>query len=329
MNRTTRIAATAGAFVATGLAATVLNGRAQTARRRRRGEEIEFGTVHSTPLALTASDGVSINVEVDEADRRTPVVVFVHGWVCTLDAWHYQRLALRGDVRMVFMDLRSHGASGRSGATNSSLADLAADLADVITQVAPRGPVVLVGHSMGGMAIMQLAMDRPAFFRGRVRGVVLVGTSAGRLMRGSPALRRIVPLLRVASPVLDWGRAFNSFSVIKHWGLGPGAEERHVDMTNEMLLRAPLHVLTDFYPNFVGLDLTSGLDTIATAHTAIVCGADDQLTPPAHSRRLAEAIDGSSLRIVDGAGHMIAFEEHEVVTEAVEDVLDQVREEMA
>ncbi|MGJ9421932.1 alpha/beta fold hydrolase [Aeromicrobium sp. CF3.5] len=329
MNRTTRIIATAGAFVATGLTATVLNGRAQSVRRRRRGEEVEFGSVHSTPLAITASDGVSINVEVDEAESKTPVVVFVHGWVCTLDAWHYQRLAMRGAVRLVFMDLRSHGASGRSGPSNSSLPDLAGDLAHVITQVAPRGPVILVGHSMGGMAVMRLAVDQPELFTSRVRGVVLIGTSTGRLMRGSPALRRIVPLIRLASPVLDWGRSFNSYSIIKHWGLGPDAEERHVDMTNEMLLRAPLHALTDFYSNFVDLDLSAAMPTIATAHTTIVCGTDDQLTPPEHSRRLAEAIDGSTLRLVDGAGHMIAFEEHEMVTAAIEDVVEQVREEMS
>ncbi len=329
MNRTTRIVATAGAFVATGLAATLLNDRAQTTRRRRRGEEVAFGSVHSTPLAVAAPDGVSINVEVDEADRKTPVVVFVHGWVCTLDAWHYQRLAMRGAVRLVFMDLRSHGASGRSGASNSSLSDLAGDLAEVIGQVAPRGPVILVGHSMGGMAIQQLAIDRPDLFTARVRGVVLVGTSGGRLMRGSPALRRIVPLIRVASPVLEWGRSFNSYSVIKRWGLGPAAEERHVDMTNEMLLRAPMHALTDFYTNFVDLDLTAALPTVATAHTTIVCGTDDQLTPPEHSRRLARAIDGSTLRLVEGAGHMIAFEEHEAVTAAIEGVVEQVREEMS
>lgn len=329
MNFTTRLVTTAGAFVAAGLAATLVNDRAQTVRRRRRGEEVEFGSVHSTPLSITATDGVSINVEVDEADRRTPVVVFVHGWVCTLDAWHYQRLAMRGAVRLVFMDLRSHGASGRSGPSNSSLSDLAGDLADVITQVTPRGPVILVGHSMGGMAVLQLAQDQPDLFASRVRGVVLVGTSAGGMMRGSPAFRRIVPLLRVAGPVLQWGRSFNSYSVIKRWGLGPGAEERHVDMSNEMLLRTPLHALTDFYINFVDLDLTAALPTVARAHTTIICGTDDQLTPPEHSRRLAKAIDGSTLRLVEGVGHMIVFEDHETVTAAIEDVVEQVRKEMS
>ena len=65
-------------------------------------------------VQVTAADGVLLNCEVDEAERKTPTVVFVHGWVESIDVWHYQRLALRGKVRMVFVDLRSHGESGRS-----------------------------------------------------------------------------------------------------------------------------------------------------------------------------------------------------------------------
>ncbi len=314
--------------MATGLAATVLKDRRSTSRRLRRGEDVEFGSVHSTPLSVTATDGVSINVEIDEAEHKTPVVVFVHGWMCTLDSWHYQRLAMRGAVRMVFMDQRSHGRSGRSGITGSTLSTLASDLATVLAEVAPRGPVILVGHSMGGMSIMQLAIDDPALFERRVRGVVLIGTTAAGATGDIPALRYLVPLMRAASPVLQWGRAFNSYSLIKHWGLGPQAHERHVDMTNEMLLRAPVHVLTDFYANFVGLDLTAALPTISAAHTAVVCGTEDQITPVKASRRLARRIAGSRLVEIEGAGHMVIFEEHEQVTDAIEDVLDRVRKDI-
>src|SRR5688500_12716922 len=125
MSRTAKIATTAGAFVAAGAVATLLNDRHRTQRRRRRGEEVEFGTVRSSPLTVMASDGVALSVEIDEAKRKTPTVVFLHGWVEDSDVWHYQRLALRGRVRTVFADLRSHGRSGRSYADNSSLVDLA------------------------------------------------------------------------------------------------------------------------------------------------------------------------------------------------------------
>lgn len=326
MNRATRIGTTAGAFVVAGAVATLLNGRQRQQRRLRRGEDVEFGSVHSVPRSLVTSDGVVLNLEVDEAERKTPTVVFVHGWVESIDVWHYQRLAMRGSVRLVFVDLRSHGASGRSRHHNSSIGNLADDLLSVIKQVVPRGPIVLVGHSLGGMVIMELAALQPALFGGRVKGVVLIGTSAGRLMRSSPGLRHLIRLLRAASPVLDWGRAFSpsSYAMVRRWGLGPHAQERHVDMTNEMILKAPTHVLMDFYPNFVSLDLTAGLETLGKAHTVVVGGTADLLTPVKHSRRLADLIPGARLVAVEGAGHMVPFEAHEQLTEIIEGVLAEI-----
>ena len=322
MSRTAKVATTAGAFVAAGIVATLLNGRQRHQRRLRRGEDVEFGSVHSDPLQVTATDGVLLNVEIDEAERKTPTVVFVHGWVESIDVWHYQRLALRGKVRTVFVDLRSHGVSGRSYHDNSSIPQLADDLRTVISTLVPRGPIVLVGHSMGGMAIMELATAEPKLFGRRVKGVVLIGTSAGRLMRSSPALRYLIPMLRVASPMLDWGRTFNSYSIVRRWGLGPNAQERHVDMTNEMILMSPTHVLMDFYPNFVSLDLTAGLEVMGKAHTVVMGGTADLITPIKHSRRLAEQIPGAKLVVLDGVGHMVMFEEHEKVTELIENVLE-------
>ena len=325
MNTSTRIATTAGAFVAAGVAATLLNGRQRHKRRLRRGEEIEFGSVHSAKLTITASDGVRIHAEVDEGPRKTPTVVFIHGWVETLDVWHYQRLALRDKVRMVFLDQRSHGLSDRSHVDNSSIEQLAEDLHAVITELVPRGPIILVGHSLGGMAIMQLAADQPALFGRRVKGVVLVATSSGRLMRTSPGLRRLTPLVRVASPVLDWGRSFNSYSIIRRWGLGPNALERHVDMTNEMILQAPTHVLMDFYPLFITLDLDHALKTVGKAATVVIGGTHDQLTPLKHSRRLADKIPGARLIAIEDGGHMLPFEANEQVSEAIDGLVEELR----
>ncbi|MRJ76285.1 alpha/beta fold hydrolase [Aeromicrobium sp. SMF47] len=324
MRRTAKLATTAGAFVAAGTVATLLNGRHRTGRRRRRGEDVEFGSVRSTPLSLLAPDGVALHVEVEEADHPTPTVVFLHGWVEDSDLWHYQRLALRGRVRSVFVDMRSHGRSGRSSAGNSSLADLADDLETVLEQVVPEGPIVLVGHSMGGMTIMELARTRPELFGDRIEGVVLVSTSSGRLMRSSPALRYLVPLLRAGTPVLDWGRRFNSYSVIRRWALGPRAAERHVDMVNEMILRAPTRVLMDFYPNFVSLDLTAGLGDLGRARTTVIGGTADLLTPIKHARVLADRIPDAKLIVLEDVGHMAPFEAHETVTRAIEDVLEDI-----
>ena len=51
------------------------------------------------------------------------------------------------------------------------------------TPTAPEGPVVLVGHSMGGMTVMSLAGQHPDVVRERVVAVALIATSAGGARR--------------------------------------------------------------------------------------------------------------------------------------------------
>lgn len=318
----TRIAATAGAFVAAGVAATVFKNASTQRRRERRIEEVPFGSVHGASHTLAAHDDVPLHVEVD--DGPPPTIVFLHGWMCDLDAWHYQRLELRGRARLVFADLRSHGGSGRTSAASSSLDDLADDLLTLLhSTLVPEGRVVLVGHSMGAMAIMRFAARHRSVFDEQVAGVVLIGTSAGQLMRKNPALRYIARLMRATTPLLDWGRQFNSYSIIKRWGLGPHATETAVDIAHEMILRAPSRVIADFYPNFLDLDLGEGLGALSQVPTVVVGGTRDVLTPISHSRWIADHIDGAELVAVPHAGHMVMFEEPEQVTEAVERVLKE------
>ena len=83
----------------------------------------------------------------------------------------------------MFYDHRSHGASGRSAPENCTIDQLGKDLYAVLQAVAPSGPVVLVGHSMGGMTILALADQHPELFGDRVVGVALLSTSTGELAK--------------------------------------------------------------------------------------------------------------------------------------------------
>ena len=326
MSTASKLATTAGAFVAAGVAAKILNNRQTERRRLRRGEDVAFGSVHSPTRKVVSADGIRINVEVDEPDGATslPTIVFVHGVICTLDAWHYQRLALRGRARMVFMDHRSHGGSDVADRAGSTIENLAADLNAVI-EACTTGPIMLVGHSMGGMTIMQMAADHPELFDDdRVAGVVLLSTSSRLPLVSSPAARRIVPFARRAAPLVDWGKGFNSFSVVRRFGLGPNAQERHVDMTNEMVLRAPTRVLTDFHPMFAELDVRHALETLSKVPTVVIAGTHDFVTPLSHSRRIADGIAGSSLVILEDIGHMAMFEEHARVTDLILELAEKV-----
>ncbi len=316
------LAGAAGAAVVAATSAKLFSDRQRHERILRRGDDIPFGSVHSPRRTVIASDGVALNVEVDEGPDDQPTIIFVHGWMCSLDSWHFQRAALRGKVRMVFFDHRSHGASGRSAASDTTIEQLSRDLRSVIQECAPKGDLVLVGHSMGGMTIMGLAAQFPEIVNDRVKGIVLCATGAGKLMRGNTAFRYLRPVIARTAFLLDAGRTLNSYAVLRRLGLGPHADGRYISMAEEMILKNSSHVLLDFYPLFVNLDLYAALETIAVDHVFVISGTKDLLAPIHHGRKLAELITGAELIEVEDTGHMVMFEEHEVVTGAIATILD-------
>lgn len=317
MSRARLLIGATGAALVAGVSAKLVSDAQRKSRIRQRGDDIAFGSLHGERHTVTASDGTQLNVEIDDGPDDGPTVVFCHGWMCNLDSWHFQRAALRGQVKMIFFDQRSHGASQRSAPQDCTVEQLGRDVADVIETHAPDGDIILVGHSMGGMTIMSLAAQLPDWFDGRISGVVLCATGAGNLMRGSKAFSYARPLIRRVSFMLDAGRTFNSYSVIRRFALGPYADERYVSMTEEMILKNRSHVLLDFYPMLLELDMYAALAHLTAPHVSVVAGRKDLVTPIRHSRRLVELIDGAELITLEDAGHMVMFEAHETVTATI------------
>src|SRR4051794_24166549 len=164
---------------------------------------------------VRADDGVLLSVE-EIGPRDAPLtVVFVHGYTLSMASWAFQRRTLaaelatanghRPDARLVFFDQRGHGGSGRGKADRSTIEQLATDLLTVLDTRVPRGPVVLIGHSMGGMTIMGLAALRPDLFGSRVVGAALISTSSGNLADLTFGLPEMLTRVRAAVlPVAAW-----------------------------------------------------------------------------------------------------------------------------
>src|SRR5688500_18964660 len=135
---------------------------------------------------VTTDDGVPLHVEVDGwagGEGPAPLtVVLSHGFTARLAEWDIQRAALRGRARLVLWDQRGHGRSGWTPLTRATIDRTGRDLGQVLDAVVPGGPVVLAGHSMGGMSVMALARQRPELFGTRVVGAFLLATSAGGLV---------------------------------------------------------------------------------------------------------------------------------------------------
>jgi len=284
---------------------------------------------------VRADDGVALHVEeVGRADAPL-TVVFSHGYAHELAVWHYQRKALAQDVdvRCVYWDQRSHGRSARGPAEHATIDQTGRDLFAVLEAVAPQGPVVLVGHSMGGMTVMALADAHPDLFGPRVTGVALVGTSTGKLTDatfGLPAA--VMPLARRALPWLTRGvrkrpspfertRRLGTdlaFVVARYEGFGDqDVSPALVEFVERMTAGTRIDVIAEFYDTFTTHDKVAALAVLRGVATLVVVGDKDRITPREHSELIAARLDGgdAELLVVDGAGHMVQLEKPALVTQ--------------
>ncbi|MFF8375000.1 alpha/beta fold hydrolase [Streptomyces sp. NPDC015661] len=318
-----------------------------------------YGGLRGTAGRALADDGTVLHYEVDEVEadapparrrrlfgRREPApvtVVFSHGYCLNQDSWHFQRAALRGLVRTVHWDQRSHGRSG-PGVSQAgpdgvpvSIDRLGRDLKTVLDAAAPEGPLVLVGHSMGGMTVMALAEQYPELIRDRVVGVALVGTSAGRLgevsyglpLAGVNAVRRVLPgVLRALgsqAELVERGRRATAdlfAGLIKKYSFASKDVDPAVARFAERMIEStPIDVVAAFYPAFAEHDKAEALAAFRELPVLALAGDNDLVTPSSHTEAIAALLPDAELVIVPDAGHLVMLEHPEAVTDRLADLL--------
>jgi pimeloyl-ACP methyl ester carboxylesterase len=365
--RATGIAGAAIGVLAAGAAAGVALERMTVGRDMRRKARLAldaagpYGALRGTPGKAYADDGTELYYEVDDVEpdagasvgprrrrlfgRKAPApvtVVFSHGYCLGQDSWHFQRAALRGVVRTVHWDQRSHGRSGRGVAQLEqrvpvSIDQLGRDLKAVLDAAVPEGPIVLVGHSMGGMTVMALADQYPELIRERVVAVALVGTSSGRLgevnfglpVAGVNAVRRVLPgVLRALgqrAELVEKGRRATAdlfAGIIKRYSFASRDVDPAVERFAERMIEStPIDVVAEFYPAFTEHDKTEALAHFAGLPVLVLAGVEDLVTPSRHSEAIADLLPDAELVLVPDAGHLVMLEHPEVVTDRLADLL--------
>ncbi|MQA09639.1 MAG: alpha/beta fold hydrolase [Pseudonocardiaceae bacterium] len=308
-------------------------------------DEEPLGTLPADRTSIVAAtDGISLFVEeVDPVDGGQPelTVVYAHGFALSRRSWHFQRRDLAAlalpRVRQVFYDHRSHGNSERASTESHTIDQLGADLGTVLRAVAPTGPVVLIGHSMGGMAIMALAENEPELFADRICGVALISTSAGEVGRQGlprPILSRYNPVTMGVRGLAGWQPALVELvraaggqltrQAVRRLAFGDrDVSPRLVDFMMEMLNETPVRVLTEFVGTLGTHNRYAALAGLKHGETQVISGDADLLTRFSHSERIAAELPNAELVRIRGAGHMSMLEQYELVNSALIDLLQR------
>lgn len=226
-------------------------------------------------------------------DPDLPPLVLVHGAGGNHLVWPPQIRHL-SNVAVYALDLPGHGASPGPGcSTISAYSEVVRDFVDVLELPW----FVLAGHSMGGA----IALDFGLAYAHRLAGVIVVG--AGARMRVSATL---------LDAVLRDFDAATAMMVDYSYHPSTSPEEKAIYLRH-LRENDPHTVYSDLVAchNFDVVDRISSFALPAL----LVCGQQDQMTPPERSLYLHNHMAGSELQLVDEAGHNVMVEQPATVTE--------------
>jgi pimeloyl-ACP methyl ester carboxylesterase len=328
----------------TGTAAATI---AVTAQQRRAAENLvdeRLGELDPDRIStVAADDGTPLVVsEIESPHGKAELtIVGVHGFALSQRSWHFQRRDLAAlslpRVRQVYYDHRGHGLSGPANAQTSTIEQLARDLDAVVRTIAPDGPIVLMGHSMGGMVIMELAQRHPDLFAERVCGVALIATAAGEVgRRGLPRglLSKYNPLTRGVGGLAGWQPGLVELAraaggqltrrAVRWLAFGPRpVPSPVVDFMLEMLAVTPVRGLVNFVDTLGSHNRYAALAGLKYAHVLVVGGDVDRFTPFSHAEGIVAELPDAELARIRGAGHMVHLEQPELVNSHLIDLLQR------
>jgi pimeloyl-ACP methyl ester carboxylesterase len=223
------------------------------------------------------------------ASRLKPALVLIHSAGGDHLSWPAEVRRLP-DYRVIALDLPGHGKTAGPGC--QSVHDYARDVAKFI-DVIGISRAVFVGHAMGGAIALDLALDHPD----RVAGVGLISTG---------------PILPIPSSIIE--NAANlatlplAIKILQEMLLGPQTPENLRAIVLKRLTETRQTLLLDDLLACDRFNVTDRLNTIQSP-VLVVCGTDDKLTPLRFSEILSSRIPGAALQTMEGAGHMLVFEQ--------------------
>ncbi len=236
--------------------------------------------------------------------------VLIHGLCDERVVWDRQVAAFQDSMNVITYDVRGFGASP-VGAANGTVDQMADDLAQIIS-AANASPVWLVGFSMGGVISQRFALDFPDM----VAGLVLVASSC---VVGRPGVEYFESRIELVEK--GGLEAFRGIAMEDGRGcIGNGDEALISEYQNVRInaVRDP-----EGYLNAGRAMLRLSAEPIIQdlgkiqKPTLVVAGDLDIYCPPKASQMIANAIPGSKLEIIQGAGHCMHWEQTEATNKLV------------
>lgn len=307
--RTARLAAAAGGA---GAAAAFPAGLVLAARAAvRRFESLDLDR---TPLPGSRFWVNGVAVHYVERGNGFPLVL-IPGWCASAFTYRLVIEPLAARCRVIALDLPGFGFSERSPDHTYSTTTASATLREFLRRIGAR-PAAIVGHSFGGAVAQRIAVEAPEL----VERLVLVDAISAAEPATTPRLAPNAVLALLLQGLISLRPSLLRRS-LRHTVADPSfiTDAELAGYLTPLRVPGSAAVLRRMIAD-VKQDRALDLNQIA-APTLIVQGAEDRLVPPATATRLNEAIRGSRLVTVAGAGHLVPEEQPRRFVRLVEQFL--------
>jgi len=297
-----------------------------------------LGRGEATPSAgrtegrdVPGADGAILNVELEGA-AEGPILLFTHGWGLSARIWVEARAELGGRFGLAFWDLPGLGQSGRPPA-GYSIEGFAEDLYAVIESLPEDRPLILVGHSIGGMTVQTFCARHPELLNRRVAAIVLENTTHTNpleTMVFSRVMKRMQPLIEVmsmASTVLspliwlmNWQAWLSGSTHVaaRIAGFGARPTREQLDRTARLITMSSPAVQARGNLAMLRWSITDDLPRIEVPALVFV-GGRDLITMDHAGETIADALPQGRLVRVEDAGHMGPVEKAAFYNEQIAD----------
>jgi len=282
---------------------------------------------------VVSRDGTRIWVDyIGEAD---PTVLFLHGWTCNGTIFRYQKHYFKDRYRVVSMDQRGHGRSAMPASKDLSIDRLAEDVKAVVDSFEP-DEFVIAGHSMGGFTAFKFHERFGDEYSGRLKGLVILGSTGTRLSRGmkmgglvdllySPLIKHVLTAggleSRFTEKVKDvLGDSSAGYLLVRLLAFAKNPPAAEVEFQRELTFSTSLPTIC--------LAARGCLEYCCEHHmphvdvpVLMLAGGDDRLIGEHASRWTYEKLPHARMEVFEGAGHDIQLDSTEEVNRALDDFL--------
>lgn len=239
----------------------------------------------------------------DSYRQDIPTLVMIHGAGGRSEIWKNQTYVLKDSMNTIALDLPGHGKT--SGQGMSSISEFSSWLKDILER-AFESPVFLMGHSMGGAIVQDIALFYPQL----VKGIILVATG---------------PRLRVAQAFLDGLLTDFEATVdnIMNYAYAPGVNDSWIKEGARLMKKSGSIVVRNDFLSCDGFDSLNEIQNVKSP-CLVICGDMDKLTPVSLSMKLSENISGSKIKVISSAGHMVMIEKYNLFNESIREFISSI-----